>query len=54
MHEYEGEDLLARAFCHETDHLDGKLYIDIMTEEVDLSKEDAEEAAEQSGAEGLA
>ncbi len=23
----EGEDLLARAFCHETDHLDGRLYI---------------------------
>jgi peptide deformylase len=23
----EGEELLARAFCHETDHLDGKLYI---------------------------
>jgi peptide deformylase len=23
----DGEDLLARAFCHETDHLDGKLYI---------------------------
>jgi len=23
----EGEDLLARAFCHEVDHLDGKLYI---------------------------
>jgi len=23
----EGEGLLARAFCHETDHLDGKLYI---------------------------
>jgi peptide deformylase len=23
----EGEDLLARAFCHETDHLAGKLYI---------------------------
>lgn len=23
----EGEDLLARAFCHETDHLDGKFYI---------------------------
>ena len=22
-----GEDLLARAFLHETDHLDGKLYI---------------------------
>ena len=26
--EYEGEDLLARAFCHELDHLDGKLFID--------------------------
>ncbi len=24
----EGTGLLARAFCHETDHLDGKLYID--------------------------
>lgn len=24
----EGEELLARAFCHETDHLDGKFYID--------------------------
>ena len=23
----EGEGLLARAFCHETDHLDGKLYV---------------------------
>ena len=26
--EYEGEDLLARCFCHELDHLDGKLFID--------------------------
>ena len=25
--EYTGEDLLARAFLHETDHLNGKLYI---------------------------
>ena len=25
---YEGEELLARAFCHETDHLDGILYVD--------------------------
>ena len=23
---YEGEGLLARAFCHELDHLDGKMY----------------------------
>ena len=26
--EYEGEGLLARCFCHELDHLDGKLFID--------------------------
>ena len=25
---YKGEDLKARCFCHELDHLDGKLYID--------------------------
>lgn len=28
MREYEGEGLLARAFCHEIDHLDGRLYTD--------------------------
>ena len=33
-HINEGEGLLARAFCHEIDHLDGKLFIDIMTEEI--------------------
>ena len=27
--ELSGEDLLARAFCHETDHLDGKVFIDL-------------------------
>ena len=26
--EYTGTGLLARAFCHELDHLDGKLYTD--------------------------
>lgn len=26
--EYEGEDLLARAFQHEMDHLDGKVFVD--------------------------
>ncbi|MBR2650068.1 MAG: peptide deformylase [Clostridia bacterium] len=33
--EYElvGRELLARAICHECDHLDGKLYTDIQTEE---------------------
>ena len=28
MRTYEGEGLLARAFCHEIDHLDGIVYID--------------------------
>ncbi|MBQ9510358.1 MAG: peptide deformylase [Clostridia bacterium] len=28
IREYEGEGLLARAMCHETDHLDGILYTD--------------------------
>ena len=27
-----GHELLARAFCHELDHLDGKLYIDLVKE----------------------
>lgn len=26
----EGEELLARALCHEIDHLDGKLYVDLV------------------------
>ena len=26
--ELEGEGLLARAFCHEIDHLSGELYVD--------------------------
>ena len=29
-----GEDLLARALCHEIDHLDGVLYIDKMDHEI--------------------
>ena len=28
--EYSGKDLLARAFCHELDHLDGGLFTDVM------------------------
>ena len=31
-HEYEGEALLARAFCHETEHLDGQMFMDKVTE----------------------
>ena len=33
--EVSGSDLLARAFCHEIDHLDGKLFIDHVIKEVD-------------------
>lgn len=29
---YEGEGLLARAFCHEIDHLDGKMYTELVEE----------------------
>jgi peptide deformylase len=32
--ELTGEGLLARAICHETDHLDGKLFTDVMIEEL--------------------
>jgi len=32
--EVSGSDLLARALCHELDHLDGKLFIDCMIKEV--------------------
>ena len=33
--EYVGSDLLARAFCHELDHLDGKLFTDVVIGEVE-------------------
>lgn len=33
--EYTGEGLLARAFCHETDHLEGKMFMDLVTEWVE-------------------
>lgn len=35
MHEYEGRGLLARAFCHELDHLDGVLFRKHVVEYVD-------------------
>jgi len=40
--ELTGEGLLARAFCHELDHLDGRLYIDV--EDHEILPEDEEEA----------
>lgn len=38
----EGEELLARAVCHELDHLDGKLYVDCVEGEL-MNTEDLEE-----------
>jgi len=32
--EYTGEDFFGLALCHETEHLDGKLYVDSMIEDV--------------------
>lgn len=45
--EYEGEGLLARAFCHEIDHLDGILFIDKMIERVYHDKENEEDPVEE-------
>lgn len=42
MFELTGEDLLARALCHEIDHLDGKMYVDIEDHEI-VEEEDEEE-----------
>ena len=32
--ELEGEGLLARAFCHEIDHLNGKMYVELVEGEL--------------------
>ena len=41
--ELEGEGLLARAICHEIDHLDGKLYVDLVEGELrDVEDRDEE------------
>lgn len=43
-YELEGTELLARAICHETEHLDGHLYIEkVEGELMDLKDEDEEE-----------
>ena len=46
--EITGEDYLARAFCHELDHLDGVLYVDKMEQEI--FPEDEEEDSEEEDA----
>ena len=41
--ELEGEGLLARAFCHEIDHLDGKMYVRLVEGELhDMQYEEEE------------
>ena len=43
-YEIEAEGLLARAICHELDHLDGKLYVDLVEGELyDVETGDDEE-----------
>ena len=40
---FEGEELLARAFCHEIDHLDGHLYVEKVEGELhDVTYEEEE------------
>ena len=40
----EGEGLLARAFCHEIDHLSGNLYVDLVEDGLhDVKYEEEEE-----------
>lgn len=41
--EYEGKELLARAFCHEIDHLDGKLYTELVEGELHRTVYDDDE-----------
>lgn len=38
-YEMEANGLFARAVCHETDHLDGKLFVDLIEERVQVNKD---------------
>lgn len=41
--EYEGDGLLARAFCHEIDHLEGKMYTELVEGELHRVSYDEDE-----------
>lgn len=41
--EMEGEGLLARAFCHEIDHLDGKMYVSLVEGELHQTSYEGDE-----------
>ena len=43
-YEVEAEGLLARAVCHELDHLDGVMYVDLVEGDIyDVTAEDEDE-----------
>ncbi|MDR2670313.1 MAG: peptide deformylase [Oscillospiraceae bacterium] len=43
-----GEEMLARAFCHEVDHLNGRLFTELATEYLDPDQPPADEDEEES------
>ncbi|MBR5344209.1 MAG: peptide deformylase [Clostridia bacterium] len=47
--ELEAEDLLARAICHELDHLDGVVYIDVMDREMSKEEIEADNKRQEKG-----
>lgn len=53
---YEGEDMVAQAFCHETDHLDGVLFFDhvtrMLTDEELLARAAEKEKGQSAEADG--
>ena len=51
--ELTGEGFLARAMCHEIDHLDGVLYIDIMDREITDEEAEAEAGDEDEAAKAV-
>ena len=46
-YEIEADELLARCIMHETDHLNGQLYVDIMSREI-FAEDEEEEAEEEA------
>ncbi len=48
-YELEGDGLLARAICHECDHLNGSLYVDLVEGKLEDLADLAEEEAEGEG-----
>lgn len=49
LYEIEGEELLARAICHELDHLDGHMYVELVEGEIhDMQYADPEDLEEEA------